>query len=157
MTEWMDWGLIAEQWPLYLQGLQVTLILLVMQKQILVAFWANPALNGLIFLVLFLGIVFAFAQVAQQFQSLQRLDLAVDVDAAQQLAEGWKAQAGFWFNLGGLLGALRPLFRWRLALATSASRARSSRPSWPRFTGITLPPATPTRPITSPLEHTSTH
>jgi arginine/ornithine transport system permease protein len=29
MTEWMDWGLIAEQWPLYLQGLQVTLILLV--------------------------------------------------------------------------------------------------------------------------------
>ena len=26
--------------------------------------------------------------------------------AAQQLAEGWKAQAGFWFNLGGLLGAL---------------------------------------------------
>lgn len=29
MTEWMDWGLIAAQWPLYLQGLQVTLILLV--------------------------------------------------------------------------------------------------------------------------------
>lgn len=29
MTEWMDWGLIAKQWPLYLQGLQVTLILLV--------------------------------------------------------------------------------------------------------------------------------
>jgi MFS family permease len=26
--------------------------------------------------------------------------------AAQQLAEGWKAQAGFWFNLGGLVGAL---------------------------------------------------
>lgn len=29
MTGWMDWGLIAEQWPLYLQGLKVTLILLV--------------------------------------------------------------------------------------------------------------------------------
>ena len=45
------------------------LLLLVMQKQILVAFWANPALNGLIFLVLFLGIVFAFAQVAQQWHT----------------------------------------------------------------------------------------
>ena len=34
--------------------------------------------------------------------------------AVQQLAEGWKAQAGFWFNLGGLVGALLtvPLAHW---------------------------------------------
>jgi len=33
-------------------------------------------------------------------------ELGLSGAAVQQLAEGWKAQAGFWFNLGGLVGAL---------------------------------------------------
>lgn len=41
------------------------LVVLVMQKRILEAFWFNPFLNGVIFLVLLLGIVFSFAQVWQ--------------------------------------------------------------------------------------------
>jgi hypothetical protein len=47
------------------------LVALVMQKQILVAFWANPGLNGLIFLVLFLGIIFSYAQVARLFPEIR--------------------------------------------------------------------------------------
>ena len=47
------------------------LIAFVLQKQILVAFWANPALNGLIGLVLGLGVVFAFAQVTRLFREIR--------------------------------------------------------------------------------------
>ena len=54
------------------------LLLLVMQKQILVAFWANPALNGLIFLVLFLGIVFAFAQVARLVREIRWVNSRIE-------------------------------------------------------------------------------
>ena len=47
------------------------LVLFVMQKQVLVAFWANPALNGVIFLVLLLGIVFAFTQVGRLIREIR--------------------------------------------------------------------------------------
>lgn len=56
------------------------LILFVMQKQVLVAFWANPALNGLIFLVLFLGIVFAFAQVGRLFREIRWVNSRIAPD-----------------------------------------------------------------------------
>ncbi|MCA0399248.1 MAG: flagellar motor protein MotA [Proteobacteria bacterium] len=56
------------------------LILLVLQKQILVAFAANPALNGLIFLVLFLGIVFAFAQVGRLFREIRWVNSRIEPD-----------------------------------------------------------------------------
>lgn len=45
-------------------------VALVMHKQILVAFWANPGLNGLIFLVMFLGIIFSYSQVSQLFREI---------------------------------------------------------------------------------------
>lgn len=56
------------------------LILLVLQKQIEVAFWANPALNGLIFLVLLLGIVFAFAQVGRLFREIRWVNSRIEPD-----------------------------------------------------------------------------
>jgi hypothetical protein len=56
------------------------LILLVLKKQIEIAFWANPALNGLIFLVLFLGIVFAFAQVARLFREIRWVNSRIEPD-----------------------------------------------------------------------------
>jgi hypothetical protein len=56
------------------------LIVLVIQKQVLVAFWANPALNGLIFLVLGLGIVFAFAQVARLFREIRWVNSRIEPD-----------------------------------------------------------------------------
>ncbi len=56
------------------------LVLLVMQKQILIAFWANPALNGLIFLVLFLGIVFAFAQVGRLIREIRWVNSRIEPD-----------------------------------------------------------------------------
>ena len=56
------------------------LILLVIQKQIITAFWANPALNGLIFLVLFLGIVFAFAQVARLMREIRWVNSRIEPD-----------------------------------------------------------------------------
>lgn len=59
------------------------LVLLVMQKQVLVAFWANPALNGLIFLVLFLGIVFAFAQVARLIREIRWVNSRIEADATK--------------------------------------------------------------------------
>jgi uncharacterized protein YqhQ len=52
---------------LYLFRMVVFLVLagvlaFVLQKRILDAFWFNPLLNGIIGLVLLLGVVFAFAQ-----------------------------------------------------------------------------------------------
>lgn len=44
--------------------------------------------------------------VAVGLANARALETGLTGVAAQQLAEGWKAQAGFWFNLGGLLGAL---------------------------------------------------
>ncbi|MCU0819399.1 MAG: flagellar motor protein MotA [Beijerinckiaceae bacterium] len=43
----------------------------VLQKRILEAFWFNPLLNGLIGLVLLLGIVFAFAQVFRLYREIR--------------------------------------------------------------------------------------
>lgn len=59
------------------------LILLVLQKQVQVAFWANPALNGLIFLVLFLGIVFAFAQVGRLFREIRWVNSRIAPDESR--------------------------------------------------------------------------
>lgn len=56
------------------------LIAYVMQKRILEAFWFNPLLNGLIFLVLFLGIVFAFAQVARLFREIRWVNSRIEAD-----------------------------------------------------------------------------
>lgn len=56
------------------------LIVLVIQKQVIVAFWANPALNGLIFLVLLLGIVFAFAQVGRLIREIRWVNSRINPD-----------------------------------------------------------------------------
>ncbi len=63
------------------------LILLVIQKQVLVAFWANPALNGLILLVLTLGIVFAFAQVGRLFREIRWVNSLITPDETKAAAE----------------------------------------------------------------------
>lgn len=56
------------------------LVLFVMQKQVLVAFWANPALNGVIFLVLLLGIVFAFTQVGRLIREIRWVNRQIAPD-----------------------------------------------------------------------------
>jgi hypothetical protein len=56
------------------------LIVLVIQNQVMVAFWANPALNGLILLVLLLGIVFAFAQVGRLFREIRWVNSRINPD-----------------------------------------------------------------------------
>lgn len=61
------------------------LIVLVIQKQIMVAFWANPALNGLILLVLLLGIVFAFAQVGRLFREIRWVNSRIEPDESKPL------------------------------------------------------------------------
>jgi hypothetical protein len=43
------------------------LILVVLHQQIATAFWANPALNGLIIVVLLIGIALSFRQVLRLF------------------------------------------------------------------------------------------
>jgi hypothetical protein len=43
------------------------LVLIVLHKQIITAFWANPALNGLIIVVLLIGIALSFRQVLRLF------------------------------------------------------------------------------------------
>ena len=43
----------------------------VLQKRIIDAFWFNPLLNGLIGLVLFLGIVFSFSQVIRLYREIR--------------------------------------------------------------------------------------
>ncbi|HRE20866.1 MAG TPA: flagellar motor protein MotA [Rhabdaerophilum sp.] len=63
------------------------LILLVIQKQIIVAFWANPALNGLILLVLALGIVFAFAQVGRLFCEIRWVNSLITPDETKPVVE----------------------------------------------------------------------
>ncbi len=47
------------------------LVAAILYKQILSAFWANPALNGLIFFVLFIGIVLALRQVYRLFPEVR--------------------------------------------------------------------------------------
>lgn len=56
------------------------IILAVMQKQIQVAFWANPGLNGVILLVLLLGIVFSFAQVGRLFREIRWVNRRIEPD-----------------------------------------------------------------------------
>ena len=60
------------------------LIVFVMQKRILEAFWFNPLLNGLIFLVLFLGIVFAFSQVARLGREIRWVNSRMEVDETKR-------------------------------------------------------------------------
>jgi hypothetical protein len=43
------------------------LVLIVLHQQIITAFWANPALNGLIVIVLLIGIALSFRQVLRLF------------------------------------------------------------------------------------------
>lgn len=62
----------------------VGLIVFVMQKRILEAFWFNPLLNGLIFLVLFLGIVFAFSQVARLGREIRWVNSRMEVDETKR-------------------------------------------------------------------------
>lgn len=74
---------------LYLFRMSVFLILagliaFVMQRQILVAFWANPGLNGVIFLVLFLGIVFSYAQVARLFPEIRWANRRIEPDETKR-------------------------------------------------------------------------
>lgn len=47
------------------------LVGVVIQKQILAAFWVNPALNALIFFVLFVGIILAFRQVFRLYREVR--------------------------------------------------------------------------------------
>lgn len=61
------------------------LILVVIQKQVIVAFWVNPALNGLILLVLCLGIVFSFAQVARLFREIRWVNSRIHPDDTKPL------------------------------------------------------------------------
>jgi hypothetical protein len=63
------------------------LVLLVIQNQIVTAFWANPALNGLIFLVLGLGIVFAFAQVARLIREIRWVNSRMEPDETRVVAD----------------------------------------------------------------------
>ena len=63
------------------------LILLVIQYQVMVAFWANPALNGLILLVLALGIVFAFAQVGRLFREIRWVNSLITPDETKSVPE----------------------------------------------------------------------
>ncbi|HUN13067.1 MAG TPA: flagellar motor protein MotA, partial [Rhabdaerophilum sp.] len=63
------------------------LILLVIQNQVMVAFWANPALNGLILLVLALGIVFAFAQVGRLFREIRWVNSLITPDETKSVPE----------------------------------------------------------------------
>lgn len=56
------------------------LLVAVMQKQIQVAFWANPGLNGVIGLVLLLGIVFSFAQVGRLFREIRWVNSRIEPD-----------------------------------------------------------------------------
>jgi hypothetical protein len=51
-----------------------------MQKQIQVAFWANPGLNGVIGQVLLLGIVFSFAQVGRLFREIRWVNSRIEPD-----------------------------------------------------------------------------
>lgn len=56
------------------------LILLVIQKQVIVAFWANAALNSVILLVLLLGIVFSLAQVTRLFREIRWVNSRIHPD-----------------------------------------------------------------------------
>ena len=47
------------------------LISAVLHKQILAAFWYNPALNGLIFFVLLIGVLLAMRQVGRLFPEVR--------------------------------------------------------------------------------------
>ena len=74
---------------LYLFRMVVFLILaglvaFVMQKRILDAFWINPLLNGLIFLVLLLGVVFAFAQVARLNREINWVNSRIELDKSKR-------------------------------------------------------------------------
>ena len=60
------------------------LVAFVLQKRIIEAFWFNPLLNGMIFLVLFLGIVFAFAQVARLYREIRWVNARMEPDETRR-------------------------------------------------------------------------
>jgi hypothetical protein len=62
-------------------------IAFMLQKRILEAFWFNPLLNGLIGLVLLLGVIFAFAQVARLYREIRWVNASRDPDDTRRVAE----------------------------------------------------------------------
>lgn len=62
-------------------------IAFVLQKRILEAFWFNPLLNGLIGLVLLLGVIFSFSQVARLYREIRWVNTSRDPDDTRQVAE----------------------------------------------------------------------
>lgn len=62
-------------------------IAFVLQKRILEAFWFNPLLNGLIGLVLLLGVIFAFSQVARLYREIRWVNASRDPDDTRRVAE----------------------------------------------------------------------
>jgi hypothetical protein len=62
-------------------------IAFVLQKRILEAFWFNPLLNGLIGLVLLLGVIFSFSQVARLYREIRWVNASRDPDDTRRVAE----------------------------------------------------------------------
>jgi hypothetical protein len=62
-------------------------IAFVLQKRTLEAFWFNPLLNGLIGLVLLLGVIFAFSQVARLYREIRWVNASRDPDDTRRVAE----------------------------------------------------------------------
>jgi hypothetical protein len=62
-------------------------IVFLLQKRILEAFWFNPLLNGLIGLVLLLGVIFAFSQVARLYREIRWVNASRDPDDTRRVAE----------------------------------------------------------------------
>jgi NADH:ubiquinone oxidoreductase subunit 5 (subunit L)/multisubunit Na+/H+ antiporter MnhA subunit len=60
------------------------LIVFVMQKRIIEAFWYNPLLNGVIFLVLLLGVVFSFAQVFRLYPEVRWANSRIELDETKR-------------------------------------------------------------------------
>jgi NADH:ubiquinone oxidoreductase subunit 5 (subunit L)/multisubunit Na+/H+ antiporter MnhA subunit len=60
------------------------LIGFVIQKRIIEAFWYNPLLNGVIFLVLLLGVVFSFAQVFRLYPEVRWVNSRIEIDETKR-------------------------------------------------------------------------
>lgn len=58
-----------------------------LQKRILEAFWFNPLLNGLIGLVLLLGVIFAFSQVIRLYREIRWVNAGREPDETRRVSE----------------------------------------------------------------------
>jgi hypothetical protein len=58
-----------------------------LQKRILEAFWFNPLLNGLIGLVLLLGVIFAFSQVIRLYREIRWVNAGRDPDETRRVSD----------------------------------------------------------------------